>query len=103
MQHPYRPSPQRAVAVMIRQCQMMGYYDYDDDNNYHDHHRFSSIHHTPKMKWVVSFHRNSSVWIVLRVMIMYASVDAILLLPILILFNVVSIWHVLYIFTDSAT
>jgi hypothetical protein len=94
MRRSYRTSPAGSVAVMIRQCRMIGYYDHDD-------HRFIGIQNEPTMKLVVTFRRNSSVWTVLRVMIMYASVDAILLLPILILFNVVSIWHVLSLFTDA--
>ena len=84
MQNPYRRPPQRSTAVTIRQCRMIGYYNGC---------------HTPNTKYVVAFRRTSSVWIVLRIMIMYASVDTILLLPILILINVVSIWHVLCVFT----
>lgn len=94
MQHPYRASSAQSVAVMIRQCRMIGFYDHDD-------HRLIGIQNEPKVKLVVTFRRNSSVWTVLRVMIMYASVDAILLLPILILVNVVSIWHVLSVFNDA--
>ena len=98
MRHPYR-SPHRSVAVMVRQRRMTGFYDTEDDD-----HRFIGIYHaTTKMKYVVSFRNNCSAWVVLRVMIMYASVDAISLLPILILINVVAIWHVLSIFTGSAS
>ena len=97
MWNPYRQRSQRSTAVMIRQRRMMGYYD---DN---DHHQFVGINHEPKLKYVIGFRRNSSVWLVIRVVAMYASVDVILLLPMLILINVLSIWHLIHVFTDPVT
>ena len=96
MWSPYR-QPSVSTTVTIRQRRMIGYYDGDDDRY------FSGINHEPKLKYVIGFRINSSVWLVIRVVAMYASVDVILLLPMLILINVVSIWHVIHVFTDPAT
>ena len=73
------------------------------DNYDHHQYHFTSIDHEPKMKFAMTFHRNSSVWLVIRVAAMYASVDVILLLPVLILINVVSIWHIIHVFSDHMT
>lgn len=91
MWNPYRQRSPRSTAIKIRQCLMMGYYD---------HHQFADINHEPKLKYVIGFRRNSSVWLVIRVVAMYASVDVILLLPMLILINVLSIWHLIHVFSD---
>ena len=96
--NPYKSSPHRPRAVLIRKYEMIGYYDYDDD-----HYHFRRHHNVRQMKWVGTVRRCSSVGLVLRVIILYASVDVIVLLPVLILINVVSIWHVLSVFTDTAT
>ena len=96
MRNPYQQqSPHQSVAVLIRQVRMIGKYDNED-------HRWSCFENGPTMNLVITFSKSSSLWTVLRVMIMYASVDEILFLPILILVNVISIWHVLSVFTDAA-
>jgi hypothetical protein len=67
------------VAVMIRYCLMKGYGG-------------------SECKLVISFRRSSTLWLMLNVIAMYASVDRIALLPVLILINVLSTWHVLDVF-----
>jgi hypothetical protein len=66
-------------AVMIRHFMMKGYYG-------------------KECKLVISFRQSSSLWLILNVIVMYASVDTIALLPVLILINVLSTWHVLHVF-----
>jgi hypothetical protein len=100
MWNSFRQRSQRSTAVMIHQCRMVEYYD---DHHHHQQHHFTGINNEPKMKYVIGFRRNSSVWLVIRVVAMYASVDVILLLPMLILINVLSIWHLIHVFTDPVT
>jgi hypothetical protein len=49
-------------------------------------------------KIVLSLRRNSMLWIVLEVVAMYASVDTVSLLPLLILTNVATTWNILCVF-----
>jgi hypothetical protein len=80
---PVAHQQQVTLSVAIRRRTMKGYYGQQNE-----------------LKTVISLRRKSSSWIVLRIIAMYASVDSLSLLPLLILLNVLSTWHVLHVIFD---